>query len=124
MKGLAELIGIEQAAEIAEKKSQAFLPGDTSCLLYSVMDQEILELQTMIHQSGDLTILELEPVRQTQPPHQILNAFDTVRRGMTAFEQSTDVPTYCQVIAGFVRSIVGFDRVMVCLLYTSPSPRD
>ena len=113
MKGLAELIGIEQAAEIAGKKSQSFLPGDTSCLLYSVMDQEIIELQTMIHQSDELTILELEPVRQTQPPRQVLNAFDTVHRGMTAFEQSADVPTYCQVIAGFVRSIVGFDRVMV-----------
>ena len=39
------------------------------------MDQEIIELQTMIHQSGELTILELEPVRQTQPPRQVLNAF-------------------------------------------------
>lgn len=116
-KGLAELIGPEQAAEIARQKKRAFLPGDTACLLYSVLDssagQEILELQTMIHQSGDLTILELEPVRQARSSSQILNVFDSVRRGMTAFDQSSDLSAYCQEITGFVRSIIGFDRVMI-----------
>lgn len=110
---LAELLGDEQVTEIfADKPGNATL-GERAHLVYAVVDGDVLELQATRHQSGAFTVLEFEPVLKAFQAHEQLGIFNTVRQGMAEFDQCQDVESYCRVIAGFVRSIIGFDRVMV-----------
>lgn len=111
--GLAELLGDEQLTEIFGDKAGNGKAGDRAHLVYSVVDGDVLELQTTVRQSGEFTILEFEPILKAFQAHEQLGIFNTVRQGMAEFDQCRDVESYCQVIAGFVRTIIGFDRVMV-----------
>ncbi|PKO92030.1 MAG: hypothetical protein CVU16_07440 [Betaproteobacteria bacterium HGW-Betaproteobacteria-10] len=112
-KSLSELIGTAAADEVRQLRSTIQTLGSKSLPLRSEINETALELQATLRFSGHLTLLEIELLPQPGLSYRTLDAFETVRHGMSAFQASTDVQTYCQIITGFVRSIIGFDRVML-----------
>lgn len=61
------------------------------------------------HRSGDLVVLELEPLREPSPD----DALSQVQAMLLRVHQTTTPQAFCQGLADEVRRISGFDRVMV-----------
>ena len=110
---LRELISLDQAAELEAVFSLNGEGRVSSHLIYSVVDNEVLQLQTSIHQVDGLLLLELEPIRKAYTIRDMHDLFNPVRTGLWALDSATEIAGYCRVAADLVRELVGFDRVMV-----------
>lgn len=110
---LKSLIGEEQAAELAQLLLDASSPQALSHLVYSVIGERVLELQTGIHRTQGLICLEFEPIRRPYQARDLLELFNPVRKGIGELDAAATAEKCCQVAAELVRSLTAFDRVMV-----------
>jgi light-regulated signal transduction histidine kinase (bacteriophytochrome) len=66
-------------------------------------------VDTFVYRSGALVVLELEPVGESLPE----DAFVLVQAMLSRVQHADTPQDFCQGLAGAVRSVSGFDRVMV-----------
>lgn len=111
--GLADLIHADQASTIRDMVDAGLDGRARSSLIYSVADENILELHAVLHRAGAELILEFEPIRDDFHTGLVVDLFESVRLGLADFDTADDMVAYCQVMADLVRSIIHFDRVMV-----------
>jgi light-regulated signal transduction histidine kinase (bacteriophytochrome) len=110
---LAQLVGDEQAAELDEVLRNHQPGPSSSRLIYSVLDDVIVELTTTIHHHAGLDFLEMEPIRKAFDPRDVHQLFDPVRKALWELDKGGTVVEYCQIVADLVRELVNFERVMV-----------
>ncbi|CAH2603524.1 GAF domain-containing protein [Rhodovastum atsumiense] len=63
----------------------------------------------IVHRSGDLILLELEPLREASPE----DTLALVQTMLLRTQQADSSHAFCQAMADVVRAVSGFDRVMV-----------
>lgn len=69
------------------------------------------ELDAILHRTGGLLLVELEPT--TGDPLAIVAAHRSARRAVDHLDRSTSIAQLCARAASEVRELTGFDRVMV-----------
>ncbi len=72
----------------------------------------------ILHRSGEHILLELEPA-QTPAASDFFSFYRLVRGAIARIQQVTTLPELCQVLAEEIRTITGFDRVMIYQFDTS-----
>lgn len=110
---LAVLIGDDQAREVVKLVQDCQSQTKASTLIYAVVEENILELQTTAHLTQEEAVIEFEPIRTPYQPSEMLKLFESVRLGMNNFLSESDLESCCQYFTDLVRSIAGFERVML-----------
>lgn len=110
---LQDLLGEDQTLEIVgmlERKAGEFCP---SRLLYSVVDEEIHELQINVHRQGEVGILELEPINHAYQLRDVQDLLEPLMKALWSLDARLDINAYCSMVADLVRSLLAFERVMI-----------
>jgi len=66
----------------------------------------------IIHRSGELLILELEPTKETAGPS-FVNLYQQIHGAIAEIEVTRSLDELCQATAKEIRRLTGFDRVMI-----------
>jgi len=105
---LAEFVERRDVRELRKAADRGLLDGNAQ-FTFRVRFGETRLLDATAHRAGELVILELE-----QPdPHARLDFTHDVKNALSALESATSVQALCDAAAREVRSLTGFDRVMI-----------
>jgi diguanylate cyclase (GGDEF)-like protein/PAS domain S-box-containing protein len=110
---LIDLLGNEQSAEITALLARGTEHSPLFTRVYSVVHDDILELQVSVRPQGTSCFLEFEPVALDFQPSETLAMFERVNKATSVLDTIDNVPDYCQVVAELVRDLIRFDRVMI-----------
>nr|WP_269205037.1 SpoIIE family protein phosphatase [Motilibacter aurantiacus] len=69
------------------------------------------EVDVVMHRSGGLVVVELEPAEATSGAGAV--SYRAARAAMTRLTETSDLTELCDALAREIRSLTGFDRVMV-----------
>lgn len=70
-----------------------------------------VEVDIIVHRSGQRIVVELEPVTTPVPSQHV--SYRSARAAVTRLTQSATTAELCQQLASEIRTLTGFDRVMV-----------
>ena len=112
-KPLADLIGTDQSARLASLLSGEHDDHGISTIISVLIGPEPEELQASVHSSQDSLLLELEPLRHPYQTRDVQQLLGQVRKGVWALDAADDIAAYFEIVAGLVRELSRFDRVMV-----------
>lgn len=110
---LLDLLGSEQTSDVEQLLLRCADGSSLSTLIYSIVNDDILELQVSVHRLGQYFYLELEPHGKTYQPWDTVSMFEPVNKATWLLEKIDQVPEYCKVVADLVRSLINVERVMV-----------
>ncbi|KQX74321.1 SpoIIE family protein phosphatase [Aeromicrobium sp. Root472D3] len=107
-----EAIGDEPSASVA----QAVAADDMSTPIRTRMpggpgDLAGVDVDIIVHRSGGRVVVELEPVSVPLPSQAV--SYRSARAAVTRLTQSATTAELCAQLASEIRSLTGFDRVMV-----------
>jgi chemotaxis family two-component system sensor kinase Cph1 len=109
---LSELAGDEQVAFL--RQSLASEPVDESPLytLTLAAGEAGQRFDVIAHRTAGMLVLELEPSAENDQPV-ALRVYQMVRGAVTACQRAATVREFAQVLAGAVRKLTAFDRVLI-----------
>lgn len=84
-----------------------------SLLIYSIFSDDVLQLQSTAHRSGDVWLVECELIESPFEMQEVLDLFNPVRAALWKFEAVQDDVSYFAEVADLVQQVTGFDRVMI-----------
>jgi chemotaxis family two-component system sensor kinase Cph1 len=96
--------------------AQALVDGDLNAPLRTTLGPNAGELgasevDLIVHRSGSRTVVEVEPVAGPETSQSV--SYRSARAAVTRLTETSSTAELCQQLAGEIRRITGFDRVMV-----------
>lgn len=109
-RALGDLVSAEAAERVRDATRADSVSRTPERFFALPFTQDGRRFDSAVHRSGELVVVEAERAAAEDDGAEPLAA---VRRMMAELQHAEDVPTYCQRAADQVRSLLGFDRVMV-----------
>ncbi len=111
-KPLIELLGEKQVAAIEQGLTGDFDYVNPLPIKLGGNNQSTLHFDGIVHRNGTIIILELEPNLQTEKAN-FDDFYRLVKRPINRIQRANSLTELCDAIAQEIKSITGFDRVMV-----------
>ncbi|NJR46538.1 MAG: hypothetical protein HC775_12580 [Hyellaceae cyanobacterium CSU_1_1] len=109
---LTELLGEKQVTAIEQGLAGDFDYVNPLPIKLGGNNQSTLHFDGIVHRNGTIIILELEPNLQTEKAN-FDDFYRLVKRPINRIQRANSLTELCDAIAQEIKSITGFDRVMV-----------
>ena len=110
-KSLADILGIEQTTAVKSCLSQDFDCINPLTIKF-VKDDRVITFDGIVHLQENIIILELE-IKQKEETVDFTDFYRSIKSPISKIQKTKNLEELCHAIAGEVKKIAGYDRVMI-----------
>jgi two-component system, chemotaxis family, sensor kinase Cph1 len=97
---------------LVQRDLQEMNPLDLSIVLQDGDRQRVQSFNGIIHRSGGVLVLELEPISSPKD-NTYFNFYHLVKSGLSKLQEADTLQHLCQAVVNHIHRLTGFERVMI-----------